>query len=188
MCNYIVKLAKLIKSIKDTKGYQTPITWKIIFFQKVLKFNKHCNWPVHFTSTVTNSENIIIGIDVNPGYSSGCYIQSFGKIEIGDYTQIASNVGIITSNHIPENNKIHTLPKNVKIGKYCWLGMNSVILPGVILGDFTIVGAGAVVTKSFKEGYCIIAGNPAKVIKYLDPEKCIKFEYNTKYIGYTKVT
>ena len=43
--------------------------------------------------------------------------------------------------------------------------MNSVILPGVVLGDSTIVGAGSVVTKSFKEGNCVIAGNPAKVIK-----------------------
>ncbi|MBS7109518.1 MAG: hypothetical protein KH076_09760 [Streptococcus sp.] len=46
--------------------------------------------------------------------------------------------------------------------------MNSVILPGVILGDHTIVGAGAVVTHSFPDGYCIIGGNPARIIKALD--------------------
>ncbi len=43
--------------------------------------------------------------------------------------------------------------------------MNSVILPGVQLGDYTVVGAGTVVTKSFPKGRCVIAGNPAKVIK-----------------------
>ena len=45
--------------------------------------------------------------------------------------------------------------------------MNCVILPGVELGDNTIVGAGSIVTKSFKEGKCIIAGNPAKKLRDL---------------------
>ena len=49
--------------------------------------------------------------------------------------------------------------------------MNSVILPGVKLGTRTIVAAGSVVTKSFPEGYCVIAGSPAKIIRYLDKEK-----------------
>ena len=46
--------------------------------------------------------------------------------------------------------------------------MNAVILPGVELGEKTVVGAGAVVTKSFKEGHCVIGGNPAKLIKKLE--------------------
>ena len=62
--------------------------------------------------------------------------------------------------------------------------MNSIILPNVTLGDFTIVGAGSVVTKSFPEGYCVIAGNPAKIIKQLDKEKCIPYKMEPEYIGY----
>ena len=46
--------------------------------------------------------------------------------------------------------------------------MNSVILPGVTLGDHTIVGAGSVVTKSFPDGDCVIAGNPARMIRRLN--------------------
>ena len=45
--------------------------------------------------------------------------------------------------------------------------MNSVILPGIVLGNHTIVGAGSIVTKSFPEGNCVIAGNPAKKIRDL---------------------
>lgn len=55
--------------------------------------------------------------------------------------------------------------KDVVIGSNCWIGMNAVILPGVVLGDRTIVGAGGIVTKSFPNGHCIIAGNPAKIIR-----------------------
>ncbi|MCZ6594930.1 MAG: hypothetical protein O6943_08450 [Bacteroidetes bacterium] len=47
-------------------------------------------------------------------------------------------------------------------GDYSWAGMNSVILPRVKLGTHTIVAAGSVVAKSFPEGYCVIAGSPAK--------------------------
>jgi len=59
--------------------------------------------------------------------------------------------------HVPEN--------PIKIGKNCWIGANAVILPGVELAEHTIVAAGAVVTKSFLEGDCVIGGVPAKVIK-----------------------
>ena len=51
--------------------------------------------------------------------------------------------------------------------------MNAVILPGVTLGDHTIVGAGSIVTKSFPEGYVVIAGNPAKIIRTLEREKVV---------------
>jgi acetyltransferase-like isoleucine patch superfamily enzyme len=62
--------------------------------------------------------------------------------------------------------------------------MNAVILPGVELGDFTIVGAGSVVTKSFKDGYCVIAGNPAKLIKELEKEQCKEYRSEYEYIGF----
>jgi len=89
-------------------------------------------------------------------------------IEIGDYTNIAPGVGIISANHDPVDNDKHLPSPPIKIGKHCWIGINAVILPGVILGDYTIVGAGAVATKSFEEGYCIIAGNPAKLLRKIE--------------------
>ena len=58
------------------------------------------------------------------------------------------------------------------------------ILPNVALGDNTIVGAGSVVTKSFPNGYCVIAGNPAVKVKDLDPKKCIRFKNDSEYVGY----
>lgn len=52
----------------------------------------------------------------------------------------------------------------ITIGDSCFIGMNSILMPGVELGERTIVGAGSVVSKSFPQGNVIIAGNPARVI------------------------
>ena len=177
---FLIKRIPFFKVIYYTKDNQTSVTFKFLFMQKILGFNKKAYWPVHYTSTICYPENIYSGIDVSPGYSPGCYIQGMGKIYFGDYTQIGPNVGVITANHDINDNRIDKL-KEVKIGKYSWLGMGALIMPGVTLGDFTIVGAGSVVTKSFIEGYCVIAGNPAKIIKKLTPEECIEYKNRYEY-------
>lgn len=180
---FFIEFFLLPKLIRETKKTQNPITFKKWFFQRILGFNRKAYWPTHFTSDIGGVENIYAGIDTSPGYSPGCYIQGAGKIYIGDYTQIGPNVGIISANHKTNDTRQHIIG-TVTIGKYCWIGMNSVILPNVELGDFTIVGAGSIVTTSFKEGYCILAGNPAKIVKKLNPEECIHFQNQYQYNGY----
>jgi len=145
------------------------------FFKHILRQNADVNWAIHYTSIVLYPQNIIRGKNVFPGDSPGNYIQAFNGISIGDFTNIGPNVGIISANHDLMNNGLHTKATPISIGKFCWIGMNAVILPSVQLGDFTIVGAGSVVSKSFSEGYCVIAGNPAKIIKHLDKEVCDQF-------------
>jgi acetyltransferase-like isoleucine patch superfamily enzyme len=167
--------------------YQNTINFEFWFKQKVLNFggNKNAYWPVHWTSQVYDVENILIGIDAYPGIMKGCYIQGKGGITIGDYTQVAPNVVIVSANHDLYDSRKH-LKKPVKIGKYCWIGAGAKIMPGVELGDWTIVGAGAVVTKSFPDGYCVLGGVPAKVVKVLEKEKCIPFTNKIPYIGYIR--
>ena len=181
----IIFFNRLNTIIIETRATQPPVKFKIWFFQKILGFNKDVYWPVHFTSIVTGYKNIYAGIDTCPGYMPGCYIQGIGKIHIGDYTQISANVGIITANHNLYDTRKHEV-KSVTIGKYCWLGMNTMILPGVCLGNNTIVGAGSVVTKSFEEGNCVIAGNPAKLIKVLDKSLIQEYKNEFEYNGYIK--
>jgi acetyltransferase-like isoleucine patch superfamily enzyme len=155
------------------------------FAQKILNIggNRRAYWPVHFTSKVYAPERIMVGVDAYPGYMGGCYIQGIGGIRIGDYTQIAPNVSIVSSNHdIYDSRKNHA--KEISIGKYCWIGAGAIILPGVVLGDWTIVAAGAVVSKSFPNGKCVIGGVPAKEIKFLDESKCVAYEHSVKYNGY----
>lgn len=86
-------------------------------------------------------------------------------VSIGKDCAISGTVHFITQNHKPERPKDFQEPKPIVIGNRCWLGANVVILPGVTLGDYTTVGANAVVTKSFPEGRCVLAGIPAKKIR-----------------------
>lgn len=184
----LAKYLPMWKPIYYTRGNESQITLRTWFFQKVLGFNKHCYWPVHFTSTINHPKNIIIGIDVAPGISPGCYIQAIGKLEIGDYTQIAPNVGLISSNHFILDVRKH-VKGQIIIGRYCRIGMGSLILPGVVLGDFTSVLPGSVVNTSFPKGFCVVSGNPAKIIyDYSDnPDimsKFLQYKNPHEYNGY----
>lgn len=151
--------------MRDDVGINFYIT--DFLFRRIFRQNSKVTWAIHHTSTVIHPEKIIRGKNVFPGDSPGNYIQAKNGIEIGDYTNIGPNVGIISANHNLLNNSKHEIGLPVKIGKHCWIGMNAMILPEVTLGDYTIVGANAVVTKSFPDGYCVIAGNPAKIVKHI---------------------
>ncbi len=150
----------------------TSLGWEWVtrglIHQKLRGINSAAWWPITPYQKVGNPANILFHVDdINNFQMPGSYYQSFGKITIGKGTYIAQNVGIITANHDLHNLDIQAEAKDVTIGERCWIGMNSIILPGTILGPHTVVGAGSVVTKSFEEGNCIIAGNPAKIIRNL---------------------
>ena len=185
----VVPITKLpfFSFVRETNDYQCRIRFETWFVQKVLNIggNRSAYWPVHYTSTVHDADRIFVGVDTCPGLSKGCYIQGKGGIYIGDYTQIGPQVVIVSANHNPYDSREHILSE-VTIGKYCWLGAGAKIMPGVTLGDWTIVAAGAVVTKAFPNGHCVIGGVPAKKIKELDPEKCKPFHNQHEYYGYIK--
>ena len=60
-------------------------------------------------------------------------------------------------------------------------------MPGVELGDYTIVAAGAVVTNDFTNGYCILGGLPVCIIKELNRNSVIEYKNKTAYKGYVRV-
>ncbi|MGJ8548650.1 acyltransferase [Winogradskyella wichelsiae] len=171
--------------LKGTEYAMNKITFKMWYKQRVIGYNREAYWPVHFTSKVVGTHNILVGVGSNPGFNPGVYVQGSGKLYIGDYTTVGQNSGILSGGHDFYDHRILTSDET-RIGSYCWIGMNATILPGVVLGDFTVVASGAVVSKSFPEGNCIIGGVPAKKIKDLDPNKQVCFEYRTKYHGYIK--
>lgn len=127
------------------------------------------HFPVGKNTRISNGRNLKFDVSsMNIFQQPGCFYQNYeAPITIGKDVHIAANVGIITQNHDPQNPNKHLPVKEVVIGDNRWIGMNAVILPGVHLGDHITVDAGAVVTHSF-EGNCVIAGNPARIIKKFD--------------------
>lgn len=100
---------------------------------------------------------------------NGFQCMSAGGLTIEDDTMISLNCTIATNNHdFYERNIITCKPVHIK--RNVWIGVNVTILPGVTIGENAVVGAGAVVTKDVPDN-AVVVGSPAKVIKYLDPDK-----------------
>ena len=140
-----------------------------ILSQRILRYNRHVSWPVSPLISISDSRRIQFHVDdMNNFQMFGCYFQNIGAtITIGRGTYIAPNVGLITANHDPRDPDRHLPGQSIELGEKCWIGMNAVVLPGVVLGPGTVVGAGSVVTQSFPDGHCVIAGVPARLLKDL---------------------
>ena len=125
-------------------------------------------WPI--ASTCSCGKNVDFHVDDLNNFQGPVYYQTLGdaRIHLGKGVWIARGCAIITTNHDLANPDIHLQPKDVSIGDHCWLGTNVCVMPGVMLGPHTVVGANAVVTKSFPDGWCVLAGVPAKVIKNIE--------------------
>ena len=114
-------------------------------------------------------KNITIGKDVF--INSGCHFQDQGGIEIGDGALIGHNVVLATINHDlnpKENRKNHYAA--IKIGAHVWIGSNATVLPGVTIGDYAVVAAGAVVTRDVP-AMTVVGGVHARVLKTIQEEE-----------------
>lgn len=111
-----------------------------------------------------------------PKFGSEPYLISIGK-----HVTISSNVRFVTHDggtFVFRNNKKYK--DVIKLGKIriddnCFIGADSIILPGVVIGSNSVVGCGSVVTKNVLPN-SVVAGNPAKYIMSVDEyaEKCLK--------------
>lgn len=134
--------------------------WKDFFMQKIIGYNRHISFPVSHRNNIGDEKSLVFSPDdMNNFQNFGCYYQcGNGRIVIGEGTWIAPNVGIITENHDVYNLDKHQPAKDVIIGKKSWVGMNAMILPGVVLGDRTIVGGVQWLRSHFREEIALLLG------------------------------
>jgi acetyltransferase-like isoleucine patch superfamily enzyme len=117
---------------------------------------------VQYSPKVEIGSNVYIGPHL--------YMVCVGRVSIGDRSVLSEHVYIHDNNHgfdpthgpIMQQKLVHS--GDITIGKDCFLGYRTAILPGVTLGDHCVVGTGAVVTKSFPS-FSMIAGVPAILLK-----------------------
>lgn len=100
--------------------------------------------------------------------NSNCTMLDQGGIFIEDYVMIGPNVTLVTTNHpLDPNDRTVLLNRPIRLKRNCWIGADVTILPGVTVGENSVVGAGSVVTKDIPDN-CVYAGNPAKFIKNIE--------------------
>ena len=116
----------------------------------------HSNWGgkhVHFGNNVYANFGLTLVDDTH--------------IYVGDYTMFAPHVTLATAGHpiLPElREKIYQFNAPIHIGRNCWLGAGVIVLPGVTIGDNSVIGAGSIVTKDIPANV-VAYGNPCKVIR-----------------------
>ena len=101
--------------------------------------------------------------------NSNCLAMARGGITIEDDVMIAGNVQLLSNNHDEYERQVLAC-EEIVIKKGAWIGAGASILPGVTVGKYAIVGAGAIVTKDVPD-YAVVVGIPAKVVKTLDKDK-----------------
>ncbi len=152
----------------NVEDYSQWYLFKFALQQKFWGANRRIPWPVHRSSQIKAYRKIVRGTKA-PGSGQRIYLDARNGIVFGKNVWLAAGVSIISMNHDLLDYEKYQKTDPVVIGDDCILGLNSIILPGVKLGSHVVVAAGAVVTKSFEENDLVIGGNPAKIIKKLEP-------------------
>lgn len=137
----------------------------------------HANWGgkrCHFGKNVYANFNLTLVDDTH--------------IYVGDYTMLAPNVVIATAGHpiLPELREMayqYNMP--VHIGRNCWIGAGALIMPGVTIGDNTVIGAGSVVTKDIPANV-VAVGNPCRVLREIG-EHDREFYFRDKRIDFDEI-
>lgn len=104
---------------------------------------------------VTIGKNVVI--------MNGCLMMAAGGITIADEVMIAANAQLISNNHDLDHRSV-IICKPVELCRNCWIGAGATILPGVTIGENSVVGAASVVTADVPPNV-IAAGNPARIIR-----------------------
>ena len=141
---------------------------------------------IGYNNRFLSPQNMYISDYVHIGYENRFYADA--NIIICEGTVISDRCELRTANHYYEGSDLKMLPYDERIicqpiiiEKNCWIGSQVIILPGVVIHEGAVVGAGSVVTKNVPP-LAIVAGNPARIIKYRNKNIYQKLSDNNQQI------
>ena len=124
--------------------------------------------------------------------NNGCNFVDPAKITFGDNVFIGPDCGFYTAHHPVSyklRNQLYEWAYPIKVGDNVWFGGGCRVLPGVTIGSNVVIGAGSVVTRDIPDN-CIAAGNPCRILRYIDEDgnEIKKAEEKEKGMEYGKKT
>lgn len=159
----------IVKSKKSNIIFGDSVTIKSSFLSNLIGLYQK-------SVIVSRTDEATIRVGNNVGIS-GATIYARSSIEIGDNCRIGANTKIMDNDFHPvdpylrlESSNKNMDVKPIKIGKNVFIGCNSIVLKGVEIGDNTTIGAGSIVSGNIPSN-CVAAGNPAKVLYYVDKKE-----------------
>jgi acetyltransferase-like isoleucine patch superfamily enzyme len=117
-----------------------------------------------------------LSVGLGSNIQGGCFLDCRGGINIGNNVDITLGVKILTEDHDVRSSDYKTRSRSVNLSNGCVIGSFSLILPGIVMSENSVLGAGSVLTKSISEGL-IYGGSPAKEIGV----RGISFDYICSY-------
>ncbi len=123
---------------------------------------------VAWTANIHSSAKIEYPWNLSMGHLSSlgenCWVYAMNKISIGSKTCIDKNVFLITGSHDISSSTFDLITKPINIGDNVWITTGCYILPGISIGNFSVVATNSVVVTNINDN-SVVGGNPAKFIK-----------------------
>lgn len=171
-----IRNKSLVLFLYATFSFGSNLTWlildllpqfarRLIFWLVFKHFGRDCMLDyrcfVRYPWRVSIGSNVVInrGCELYPSMQT-----DGGTITLEDHVVLGPGVVIFAAGHEYSQLDLPDISKPVTIGRYSWIGGKTIILPGVLIGEGVVVGAGSVVSNNIA-AYSVAVGNPAKVIK-----------------------
>jgi acetyltransferase-like isoleucine patch superfamily enzyme len=120
-------------------------------------------------------------LERNATITSRHYIDCNGGVVLAEYATLAGVRSQLLSHSVDVyTNTMSARP--VSVGRYCFVGTGCILLPGSALPDYSVLGAGAVLNKSYRETHRLYVGSPARCVKELDPDRVQYFKRQARQV------